>query len=76
MESERQELRQRSQSLRSRLQQKGWSVPSGDSPILPIAMDDEQHALQTSQRLLEEGIYVPAIRPPTVPKESVFFASA
>ncbi len=68
MENERQELRHRSQSLRSSLQQKGWSVPSGDSPILPIAMDDEQHALQTSQRLLEKGIYVPAIRPPTVPE--------
>jgi len=36
-------------------------------PIQPIHCADNQKALDISQHLLETGIYVPAIRPPTVP---------
>ncbi len=38
-----------------------------DSPIVPVIIGDEQKALDLSQKLLEEGFYVKAIRPPTVP---------
>jgi 8-amino-7-oxononanoate synthase len=39
-----------------------------DSPIVPIVLGEEARALGASQRLLEAGFLVPAVRPPTVPK--------
>ncbi len=36
------------------------------SPIIPIVLGDEREALVASDRLLEDGLWVPAIRPPTV----------
>lgn len=41
-------------------------LPS-ESPILCLAMPSAAAALAMSQRLLDLGFYVPAIRPPTVP---------
>ena len=38
------------------------------SPIIPIIIGDEAAAVETSRRLYERGIFVPAIRFPTVPK--------
>ncbi|HUJ08682.1 MAG TPA: 8-amino-7-oxononanoate synthase [Verrucomicrobiae bacterium] len=38
------------------------------SPIIPIAIGAESAAMETSQKLFEQGIFVPAIRFPTVPK--------
>ena len=38
-----------------------------DSPIIPIILGDESAALQASNRLMEAGMLVVAIRPPTVP---------
>ena len=68
MHDERAYLRRQSSELRTRLQSLGWRVPSGDSPIVPISMTDELHAVQTSRRLAEQGLFIPAIRPPTVPE--------
>jgi 7-keto-8-aminopelargonate synthetase-like enzyme len=36
------------------------------SPILPVVIGDEQDAVAASTALLERGLWVPAIRPPTV----------
>jgi len=41
-------------------------LPGHPSPIIPIVLGDEAAALVASQRLLEKGLLVPAIRPPTV----------
>jgi 8-amino-7-oxononanoate synthase len=41
--------------------------PGHGSPIVPIVCGDEQRALDASAALLERGLLVPAIRPPTVP---------
>ena len=41
--------------------------PSHPSPIVPIIVGDEDRALAASEALREQGILVPAIRPPTVP---------
>lgn len=37
------------------------------SPIVPIMVGSEAQALQAAEGLLERGLLVPAIRPPTVP---------
>jgi 8-amino-7-oxononanoate synthase len=37
------------------------------SPIIPVIIGEETDAVAASARLLSEGLWVPAIRPPTVP---------
>ncbi len=46
----------------------GYNTCGSETPIVPILIGDAFCAVAFSRRLLEEGIYVPAIRPPTVPK--------
>ncbi|MCY4424674.1 MAG: aminotransferase class I/II-fold pyridoxal phosphate-dependent enzyme [Acidimicrobiaceae bacterium] len=41
--------------------------PGHPSPIIPIIVGHEDHALAASEALARQGILVPAIRPPTVP---------
>ena len=38
------------------------------SPIIPIIIGDEDAAVETSRQLYQRGVFVPAIRFPTVPK--------
>ena len=45
-------------------------LPS-DSPIICLQMSDAETVLAASQQLLEQGIYAPAIRPPTVPTSRI-----
>jgi len=40
--------------------------PGHPSPIVPIVLGDEDRAVKAAAALLERGILVPAIRPPTV----------
>jgi 8-amino-7-oxononanoate synthase len=37
------------------------------SPIVPVVIGDEQATLTAAASLLDQGMLVPAIRPPTVP---------
>jgi 8-amino-7-oxononanoate synthase len=37
------------------------------SPIIPVILGSEERAVEASAALLEQGLWVPAIRPPTVP---------
>lgn len=39
-----------------------------DSPIIPVILKTESAALSASERLAETGLFVVAIRPPTVPR--------
>jgi 8-amino-7-oxononanoate synthase len=41
--------------------------PGHGSPIIPVVLGDDQRALDAAAALLERGLVVPAIRPPTVP---------
>ncbi|HEX2064030.1 MAG TPA: 8-amino-7-oxononanoate synthase [Acidimicrobiales bacterium] len=59
--SEGEELRARLRSHVERLR------PGHPSPIVPVILGGEQAALAASAELLEQGLLVPAIRPPTVP---------
>ncbi|TMM16648.1 MAG: 8-amino-7-oxononanoate synthase [Actinobacteria bacterium] len=40
--------------------------PGHASPIVPIVLGEEAHAVEADRALLERGLLVPAIRPPTV----------
>jgi 7-keto-8-aminopelargonate synthetase-like enzyme len=42
-------------------------APGHPSPIVPVVLGDEASALAAADRLLQAGLLVPAIRPPTVP---------
>jgi 8-amino-7-oxononanoate synthase len=42
-------------------------APGRPSPIVPVVLGEEAAAVAASEALLERGIVVPAIRPPTVP---------
>ena len=44
---------------------------SSESPILCIDLDTPEAALNQAEKLLESGIYAPAIRPPTVPTSRI-----
>ena len=37
------------------------------SPIIPVVLGSEERAVKASAALLAQGLWVPAIRPPTVP---------
>ncbi len=41
--------------------------PGHPTPIVPVVLGDEADALAAADRLLDRGLLVPAIRPPTVP---------
>jgi 7-keto-8-aminopelargonate synthetase-like enzyme len=54
-------------NLRARLRKHVGRVRAGHpSPIVPVVLGDEARALAASAALLERGLLVPAIRPPTV----------
>ncbi len=46
----------------------GYNTCGSETPIVPLFIGEADKAVAFSKRLMEEGIYVPAIRPPTVPK--------
>jgi 8-amino-7-oxononanoate synthase len=54
--------------LRSRLRGHIERIaPGHPSPVIPIVVGDEREAVALSAALLDRGLLVPAIRPPTVP---------
>ena len=57
-------------ALRRSLALRDWQLLPSTTPIQPILIGDNEDALDASQRLRREGIWVPAIRPPTVPPGS------
>ena len=57
-------------ALHTALTDLGFQLTDTQSPILPIIVKSSETAVKMSQALYEAGIYVPAIRPPTVPKNS------
>ena len=48
----------------------GWRLPESRTPIQPLVVGDNAAALRLSERLEARGLWVTAIRPPTVPPGS------
>jgi 8-amino-7-oxononanoate synthase len=61
-------LKQLVQQLRNGLAGLPWQLMPSDTAIQPLLIGDNQRAMQLSEGLRERGIWVAAIRPPTVPQ--------
>jgi 8-amino-7-oxononanoate synthase len=66
-DARRAQLQQLIQQLRDGLAGSTWQLMASDTPIQPVLIGGNIAALAASQALLECGMLVPAIRPPTVP---------
>jgi len=53
--------------LQERLRSAGFHVPESRTPIIAIIVGDPDIAVSFGEALFAEDIYIPAIRPPTVP---------
>jgi 8-amino-7-oxononanoate synthase len=62
------DLLERAKELRETLTAQGWSVGRSQSQIIPIYVGQPERAMQLSQALRERGLFVPGIRPPSVPE--------
>ncbi len=52
------------------LKQLGFDTLKSQTPIIPIVVKDTALSVEFSKRLFEQGLFVAAIRPPTVPANS------
>jgi 8-amino-7-oxononanoate synthase len=53
--------------LRNSLQLKRWGLLHSETAIQPLLIGGNAETMDLANRLLDRGIWVPAIRPPTVP---------
>ncbi|HJU05434.1 MAG TPA: 8-amino-7-oxononanoate synthase [Nitrospiraceae bacterium] len=53
-----------------RIKALGFRLTDTVSPIIPVLIGDAQKAVTMADRLLHYGVYAPAIRPPTVPRDT------
>jgi 8-amino-7-oxononanoate synthase len=63
----RSRLLQHAHRLRRELGALGFDVPDGDSPIIPVHVGGPAETMRLSALLLELGVFVHGVRPPTVP---------
>ena len=64
----RQEVLARAEQLRNRLAEQGWNVGHSASQIIPVIVGRPDRAVELATALRQRGLFVPAIRPPTVPE--------
>lgn len=64
-------LLENSERVQLELRAQGWTIPADViGPIIPVILKDSKVALEQSARMQEQGLLIPAIRPPTVPRKS------
>jgi len=63
----RRKLQDNADHVRGQVHKMGFDSMNSSTPIIPILVKDPLRAMAMSKRLLEQGIFVQAIRPPTVP---------
>jgi 8-amino-7-oxononanoate synthase len=64
----RERVAQHAAFVRAGFKRIGIETPSTEGPIVPALVGDEQRSIEMAERLFESGIYVPAVRYPTVKK--------
>lgn len=64
----RRELQKKANFLKQGLQGEGFEPSDHVTPIVPVIVKDSAHALSWAAALKEQGFWVQAIRPPTVPE--------
>lgn len=63
----RQALQGNTSFFRGRLTQAGFDTCGSSTQIVPVLVGDAERTMEFTARLLEQGIFVQGIRPPTVP---------
>ena len=63
----RSKLWENTRFMQKELTASGFDLMGSGSPIIPILVGDPEKAVEFSRLLLNEGIFLQAIRPPTVP---------
>jgi len=66
----RRKLIQLTEHLKKELQLLRWNLLPSDTPIQPVIIGENSEVIQVRDALQDRGILIPAIRPPTVPKNS------
>ena len=66
--AKRKSLLEKASLVRSRISEMGFDTLKSVSQIIPVLVGETHKALALSKRLFEKGIYAPAVRYPTVPK--------
>lgn len=61
-------LLERAAGLRACLKEQGWNIGDAAGQIIPIIIGDAAATMQLAARLREHGLFVPGIRPPSVPE--------
>jgi len=61
------ELLETAHWLREQLNDRGWNTAHSTSQIIPLVIGDAGRTRALSQRLYDQGFFVPVIRPPAVP---------
>lgn len=56
------------QQLFDGLNGSGWTLMPSRTPIQPVLIGDNANAVAVARELWDQGLWVPAIRPPTVPQ--------
>jgi 8-amino-7-oxononanoate synthase len=64
----RRELLSRAEEVRRRLEHAGLDTGGAGGQILPVVVGEAAAAVAAAARLTEGGLFVPAIRPPSVPE--------
>ncbi|WP_186411828.1 aminotransferase class I/II-fold pyridoxal phosphate-dependent enzyme, partial [Candidatus Propionivibrio aalborgensis] len=69
-DARREHLRRLTAQLRDGLTDTRWKLLPSPTAIQPVIIGDNFEVLRVADALYQRGLWVPAIRPPTVPKGS------
>lgn len=61
-------LLRRAAELRAALEAQGWNIGRSRSQIVPLIVGDPRRTMRLAAALRDRGLFVPGIRPPTVPR--------
>jgi 8-amino-7-oxononanoate synthase len=61
-------LLERAAGLRRRLHEQGWNIGEAAGQIIPVMIGDPAATMKLAAKLRDRGLFVPGIRPPSVPE--------